>query len=469
VPRRGVSGGTRPVAALLRRPGFRRLYAVRLTGQFGDGVFQAALAGSVLFNPDRQAQPLSVAIGFAVLLLPYSLLGPFTGVLLDRYQRRNVLVWANLSRAVVVVGVSALLWQGGRTGPFLVLALVSVAINRFILAGLSAGLPHVARDSELVTANALSPTSGTVAFTLGAGAAVGLTGLFDAGNSGYALVTLLAILLYLGSAGLAAGFSVPALGPDRDELTGESVRSVVQGMVDGVRHLLDHRAVGYALITVGLYRLGFGAATMALLLLYRNTLTGSGPFLTGEGGLGQVVLVAGAGAFLAAVLTPLAVRRVSRRAWMVGLLALTALAWPLLAEAPSAATAVGVSLLAGIAAQGVKIVVDAGVQAETEDAFRGRVFALYDMLFNVCLVIGLLVGAVWLPSSGRSWPVLGALGAGYLALAGWVSWWASRHGWAVVQTHDRKAVQTHDSKEVSAPGENAPRRPARRNFSGPET
>ena len=454
MPRRPARSGSRPVAALLRRPGFRRLYATRLTGQFGDGLFQAALAGSVLFNPDRQTEPLSVAVGFAVLLLPYSLLGPFTGVLLDRYQRRNVLVWANLSRAAVVVGVSALLWHGGRTGPFLVLALVSVAINRFILAGLSAGLPHVARDSELVTANALSPTSGTVAFTLGAGAAVGLTGLFDAGNSGYALVTLFATVLYLGSAGLAAGFGASALGPDRDEVTGESVRSVVRGMADGVRHLIERRAVGYALATVGLYRLGFGAATMALLLLYRNTLTRSGPFLTGEGGLGQVVLAAGVGAFLAAVSTPLAVRRVSRRTWMVGLLVLTALAWPMLAEAPSAG-AVGVSLLAGVAGQGIKIVVDAGVQAETEDAFRGRVFALYDMLFNVCLVIGLLVGAGWLPPSGRSWPVLGGLGTGYLALAGWVFWWTGRHGWATVQKHDGKAVGRHDSNEVSAPGQNA--------------
>lgn len=432
---------------MLRRPGFRRLYATRLTGQFGDGVFQAALAGSVLFNPDRQTQPLGVAVGFAVLLLPYSLLGPFTGVLLDRYQRRNVLVWANLSRAAVVVGVSALLWQGGRTGPFLVLALVSVAVNRFILAGLSAGLPHVASDSELITANALSPTSGTVAFTLGAGAAVGLTSLFDAGNTGYALVTLFATTCYLGSAGLAAGFGASALGPEREERAGESVRSVVRGMGDGVRHLADRRAVGYALLTVGLYRLGFGTATMMLLLLYRNTLTRTGPFLAGEGGLGQIVLAAGAGAFLAAVLTPPAVRRVSRRAWLVGLLLVTAVAWPALAVAPNPANAVCAALVAGLTGQGVKIVVDAGVQAETDDAFRGRVFALYDMLFNVCLVIGLLVAAFGLPESGRSVPLLGILGAGYLALAGWVSWWARRPDWATVQP---PAAQTTAAQTTAA-------------------
>ena len=58
---------------LLRRPDFRRLLGTRLLAQFGDGVFQAALAGTVLFNPQRAAEPLDIAAGFAVLLLPYSL------------------------------------------------------------------------------------------------------------------------------------------------------------------------------------------------------------------------------------------------------------------------------------------------------------------------------------------------------------------------------------------------------------
>jgi len=47
----------------LSQRGFRRLYAARLLGQFGDGVFQASLAGAVLFNPERQAHAGDVAAG----------------------------------------------------------------------------------------------------------------------------------------------------------------------------------------------------------------------------------------------------------------------------------------------------------------------------------------------------------------------------------------------------------------------
>jgi hypothetical protein len=67
------------LARLLRTRGFRRLLAVRFTTQWADGMFQAALGGAVLFNPERQADPLAVATGLAVLLLPYSLIGPFAG------------------------------------------------------------------------------------------------------------------------------------------------------------------------------------------------------------------------------------------------------------------------------------------------------------------------------------------------------------------------------------------------------
>ena len=77
--------------------------------QFGDGLFAAGLAGGILFNPERPAEPWAVAGNFAVLFLPYSLLGPFAGALLDRWDRRLVLVGANLGRLLLVLAVAALL------------------------------------------------------------------------------------------------------------------------------------------------------------------------------------------------------------------------------------------------------------------------------------------------------------------------------------------------------------------------
>ena len=90
-------------------PEFRRLLELRAVSQFGDGLFQAGLAGALLFNPDREPTPGAIALAFAVLFLPYSLLGPFAGALLDRWDRRLVLIGANTGRLLLVlaVGVAA--------------------------------------------------------------------------------------------------------------------------------------------------------------------------------------------------------------------------------------------------------------------------------------------------------------------------------------------------------------------------
>ena len=78
--------------------------------------------------------------------------------------------------------------------------------------------------------------------------------------------------------------------------------------------------------------------------------------------------------------------------------------------------------MVGLAAQGIKICVDTFVQRDVEDAFRGRVFSVYDVLFNVAFVAAAASAAVVLPSDGRSSAALVVVAAGYLVLAVGYSW-----------------------------------------------
>ena len=66
---------------LMSDKALRPLLRTRWTGQFTDGIFQSALASFVLFSPERQASAFSAAIAFAVVLLPYSIVGPMVGML----------------------------------------------------------------------------------------------------------------------------------------------------------------------------------------------------------------------------------------------------------------------------------------------------------------------------------------------------------------------------------------------------
>jgi hypothetical protein len=405
---------------LLRRRDFRRLLGTRLSGQFGDGVFQAALAGTVLFNPQRAADPFAVAAGFAVLLLPYSLIGPFAGVWLDRWSRRQVLVRANAVRAVLVAVVAALIAGGVGGMPFLLGGLAVFSVNRFVLSALSAGLPHTTEEPLLVTANALSTTAGALATVVGGGAALGVLRLTGTGNAGYALVALSGALPYLLASAVVAGLARPSLGPDATAATPRlTARQVVAGMGEGARHVWSRRPAAAALAAIGVHRLCYGALTLMTLLLYRDTFrTGWGPlFPGGLVGLGEVLAAGAVGTLLGAAATPAAVRRIGRVRWGTLLLAGGGLAQLALGAAFVPPTVVAAGFLLGFVAQAVKVCVDTTLQEEVDDDHRGRVFSVYDTLVNVTYVVALLVAAAVLPASGVSLGMLAAVAGLYLLAA----------------------------------------------------
>jgi hypothetical protein len=424
-----VQGTDVTIAHLLVRSDFRRLLATRLLSQFGDGVFQAALAGTVLFNPQRAADPIDVAAGFAILLLPYSLVGPFAGVWLDRWSRRQVLMHANVLRAGLVVAVAGLVLAGvGGTG-FYAAGLTVFSVNRFVLAALSAGLPHTTDAPSLVSANALSTTSGAVSTVAGGGAALLLLQLTGSGDGGYAATALLAALPYLAAAAVVAGFGRAYLGPDHMARSGRlSAREVAVGMVAGARHVWARPPAAAALLAISLHRLCYGLLTLATLLLYRNTFPADSGFFTGGlVGLAEVVGAGALGTLLAAVVTPWVVRRIGKPRWIIALLAGGGVAQLALGLPFSSPAIVAAGLVLGFVAQAVKICVDTTLQESVGDDFRGRVFSVYDTLFNVTFVVALLVAAFVLPPSGISYPVLVAVGAGYLAAAGCYARITRRH------------------------------------------
>jgi hypothetical protein len=412
MPRRGH------LLTALAHSGFRRLLATRLLGQFGDGVFQASLAGAVLFNPEKQARAADVAAAFAVLLLPYSMIGPFAGVLLDRWRRRNVLIFANVFRAVGLVIVAAEI-LGRVTGPaFYATALVVVSLNRFFLSALSASLPHVVGAQDLVTANALSTTSGAIVTTAGAGAAIGVRALSSGTDRAYAAVALAAIVPYLLAAIAARAFGADTLGPDDVERGArESLREVARGLVAGARHVYARPRVLYALTAITAQKMFYGISVICTVLLYRNYFHDEGVFRAGLGGLGQVVVAVALGGGIAALITPVATRHLGYVRWPAALLAASCLIELALGLPFTMPALLLAALLLGVASQGIKICVDTVVQQDVADDFRGRVFALYDTTFNLTLVLAAVITAVSLPADGHSVVAVVVIGAGYAVTA----------------------------------------------------
>lgn len=416
--------------SVLTGPGlhaFRLLFATRLIGQFGDGAFQAALASFVVFSPQNEPTPGKVATAFAVLLLPFTVVGPFAGVFLDRWQRQQVLIWANLVRSAMVVLVAVSIGSGAPEWTYYTGALVVVSVNRFVLAGLSASLPHTVPPEQLVTANSVCPTAGTLIST--AGAAVGFVAhaLLSSGTA--ATVASLGSVagLYALAALAASGIARPLLGPYGIPQIGAwaAMRSVARGLREGARHVAGRPRAGRALLAITVSRFCYGAVTIITLLLCRNYFNDPADPNKGLAEFAFAVGVSAVGFGAGAVVTPIVTRRIRLQAWVT-----------LCLIASGAAELAGglpfrpVPLLAGAAVLGLtsqsqKISTDTLVQTSVDDVFRGRVFVYYDMLYNGAFVLAAAFSAASLPPTGRSYTVVVVVAVLYGATG---LWYALREG-----------------------------------------
>ncbi|MFC4464764.1 MFS transporter [Streptomyces xiangluensis] len=408
----------RDLRVLLRFRDFRRLLAVRLLSQGADGVYQVALATYVVFSPERQTSAAAIASAMAVLLLPYSLVGPFAGVLLDRWRRRQVFLYGNLLRALLASLTAVLIVSSVPDWLFYVSALSVTAVNRFVLAGLSAALPRVVDSERLVMANSLSPTAGTLAATAGGGIAFGVRLVISDSD---AAVVLVGAALYLCAALASLRMARELLGPGQELVQPHlkaALAGTARGLAAGVRHLAEpaRREAAWALTAMTLMRFCFGALTVMVLMLCRYAWS-SGSGEDGLALLGLAVGISGAGFFAAAVVTPAAAGRLGPGGWIVVCAGSAAVLEPTLGLSFTEVPVLISAFVLGLTTQGAKIATDTVVQSSIDDGFRGRIFSVYDVLFNVAFVGAAGVAALMLPPDGRSVPLVVTVAVIYAAVA----------------------------------------------------
>jgi MFS family permease len=387
---------------------FSRLLRVRWTGQMTDGVFQSALASFVIFSPERQANALSAALAFAVVLLPYSIIGPFVGTILDRVSRQRAIAYSNLARALTLTVVSFLIFEG-QTGIVLtVFVLVAFGVNRLILAGLSAGIPLMIESKSLISANALAVTGGSVCVVLGGGVGLGLRRLLDGLTTadhadGY--IILIGALGYLLAALFAATLKKQEIGPLEHEIINASFSQGLIEMREGIKFLRQNIDTARGIGAVAVHRGGITALTLIALLLERNTFHDPADNEAGLAGLSFTLSIAACGFVVGAVIAPCGVRRVGRHRWMRFTMVASTLGPLFIVFTRTPLTLSIAAFLTALFGQSLKVTNDALVQSKIDDIYRGRVFSVYDVVVNSAIVSGAVIAALMLPNTGDTFLV----------------------------------------------------------------
>jgi MFS family permease len=419
--------------SVLAERNFQKLFGTRLVAQTGDGIITAAVGTYVFFNASTFPTPVAGAAAFLVLYLPYSLLGPFAGVLLDRWSRRQILVWSGPIRAAIVVLTAGLMAADVRSVPLYVAVLCLNAVSRFLLSALSVALPHVTPAHKLVVANALSDTLGGAMSAIGGIVALGIDAATGDTERGAAVTMLFGGGCYVAAGALATIMPRDLLGPGQvppggrppeggTGRLGADLAEVAAGLMAGARYLLKRRGPSAALGATSAYSFLFGPLFLTSILLYRNYFYPA-HVTVAESHVGTLAVFSAVGYTCAALVTPPATRHLSKEAWITLMLIAAGVVTAAIGETFNEAAFMAIGFLMYLARQSVAITAVTILQEGIEDSFRGRAFAFYDMVYNAAFALGAVLFAAFMPPDGKSVAVIAVIAGGYLVAA--IAYWLS--------------------------------------------
>jgi len=400
----------------LRSTDFRFLLGSRLVSQLADGVFQAYLIDRVVFLSTESGTAAAVAKAFALLVIPFSLIGPATGVVIDRWSRRRILALTPLVRATAAFGLLLASTESTRW-PVYLLALVVVSLNRFYLATAGAVMPSLVRDEDLLVGNSLSAAAGTVLTFVGLVAGtqladiIGTRGLLAITLAGWPVSALLAVRIRA---------SLQVSRPERR--LGAEIRRVTAELVRGARRLVGTPAALGSITSVSFDQFLIGLITVLSVVVFKNEFrqgVASYGRIVGAGGLGVLVGSATVGWFEGRLAKPQIMTLAFALAGAVCLAGAIHIAGP---------SIIVISFTLGLTYPWRKVPADTLVQESIPDRYRGRVFALYDMMFSLPRVIAAALAILLIPhmSSGG---YVAMVGAAYLLWAPIPPRWVRGRRW----------------------------------------
>jgi len=392
---------------LVLHPRLRKLLAVRWSGQLTDGIFQSALASFVLFSPERQASAMAAALGFAVVLTPYSIVGPLVGTILDRISRQRAIFVANILRSVDLILIAILIFSGSSGVLLTLLILFAFGVNRLLLAGLSAGLPLMIDRPSLIKANALAVTGGSLSVVIGGGIGIAIRRMIDSldnANHSDGILLLIAVLGYLTATFFTSRIARNELGPLPQE---KRAPDGFAELIAAAKFLRAHHDAMRGILAVSIQRGGLTALTIIGLLLERNTFNDPVNTEAGLAGVSRAIAVAGVGLVIGALVAPIGVEKIGRHNWIRLMAFLSAVTPVLVGFIHSPWSLYNAAFFVAAAGQSMKVTNDALIQSKITDDFRGRTFAFYDMTVNVAIVSSALLAALFTPDTGIA-PAVGA-------------------------------------------------------------
>jgi len=376
----------------LRLPGFRNLFFATLGSSFGTLLAAVALAIDVM---DRTNSGLWVAAVLVVEFLPTIVVGLLLGPLLDRLERRSLMIAADALRVGVFVALPFAPGAASVVG----LAFVAGLATGFFRPAVYAGVPNLVPDEELPAANSLLQTVENASWAVGPLVGGALTAVAGP-SAAYAInaasfVVSMALLLRI-----------------RPRLL-QSERALSRGhwrdLADGFRAALGSPSMRAVLVAWGIGSVAAGATSVSEPFLAKHT------FSAGDFGYGLLYGAIGAGLVLGAWVSAPALGRHGVSRVYGASLALMAVGYATTGASPNVWVGAVCCVVSGIGNGGAIACNALLVQRGTFDLLRGRALTFVMSITYVLVGVGDGLGGLFLHRAGPRWIWAGSGGAMLLA------------------------------------------------------
>ena len=381
-----------------------RLWGGQTVSSVGTGIVK--LAAPLLVLALTESPTMAGLVGGA-LTFPMIFLGLPAGALVDRWDRRRVMIVCDTIRCLAVLSVPVA-WALGFLSSWLLfgVALALGSAQSFYNICQVAALPRVVTRRQISAAQALNSTSEGVA-TL---ASPGLGGMIVALGP---TVVIGGVLAYCVN-GLTFMVSVLALvgikTPFQGRRSPEAQRGIMRSILEGLRYVYDEHALRLLMILNGAHRFGFAPVMLVVVVLARQDL-GLDP-----ASIGLLFSVAGAGGLSAAAMTPWLRRRVPVGWHMILVVGMHGLALGLVTVAGSIWLVCVGLFVAGMMETMTGIVQVSYRLALIPDALQGRVNSVYRLLSFAAMSFGMVAGGALIDLYGAR-HTLGAIAAWTVVMA----------------------------------------------------
>ena len=391
---------------------FTRLLGAQFAAQSADGFAQAIALEVLVLDPFSQGTPGRILAIAAVTLLPYSIVAPFLGVFVDRWPRRAVLSWANHARAALLISFP--LWALVLPGQSDLYAAVFLLMGagRLFLTAKGAALPVVLHERNLLRGNSVSSGGGMVSALLGA-----VLGVVATGVLGTSVGLVVAGCIYLAAGLLATRISM-SLDHDNPPAAGlaEALHRVARELFDGLRAVARRAPARFALVGIFLLRTIGMVVVIGAVLVIKSEFPDAGDRFGRLTSSALALGAAGLGAFTGAATAPFLGRRFKQPQLILSGYIISAAGIIALGGIYDVRAVLLLTFVGGYGGFVTKVAADAQLQEALPDEYRGRAFALYDILYNIATVLAALV--ILASDAFRLRAVLSATGLATLLLAG---------------------------------------------------